>query len=106
LNFLRFQLLADPIFDSNPAKPLAMQQPDSRYSSHSSFGPSATVQKSQAATEADWSESRIFPASEHEALPWWRWGVTYQIYPLSFQDTDGDGKGDLPGVLSRLDHLS
>jgi alpha-glucosidase len=46
------------------------------------------------------------PAGEHSALPWWRWGVTYQIYPLSFQDTNGDGKGDLPGVLSRLDHLS
>jgi alpha-glucosidase len=39
---------------------------------------------------------------EHE---WWQHGVIYQIYPRSFQDTNGDGVGDLPGVLSRLDYL-
>ena len=36
---------------------------------------------------------------------WWRQGSIYQIYPLSFQDSNGDGKGDLPGILSRLDYL-
>ena len=40
------------------------------------------------------------------AQPWWRHAVIYQLYPLSFQDTDGDGRGDLPGVLQRLDHLA
>ena len=39
---------------------------------------------------------------EHE---WWQHGVIYQIYSRSFQDTNGDGVGDLPGVLSRLDYL-
>jgi alpha-glucosidase len=40
-----------------------------------------------------------------EAEPWWRGGVLYHVYVRSFQDSDGDGVGDLAGVRSRLDYL-
>ncbi|MDQ3893206.1 MAG: alpha-amylase family glycosyl hydrolase [Actinomycetota bacterium] len=36
---------------------------------------------------------------------WWRGGVLYQIYPRSFADSNGDGIGDLDGIVSRLDYL-
>jgi alpha-glucosidase len=37
---------------------------------------------------------------------WWKSAVVYQIYPRSFQDSDGDGNGDLKGILRRLDYLA
>jgi alpha-glucosidase len=42
----------------------------------------------------------------HPEAPWWRDGVVYQVYPRSFQDSDGDGEGDLRGVIERLDHVA
>ena len=44
------------------------------------------------------------PADE-PGRTWWRDGVLYQIYPRSYMDTNGDGVGDLRGIIERLDHL-
>jgi len=49
----------------------------------------------------DRSKSSITPAGE-----WWRGAVIYQIYPRSFQDSNGDGIGDLTGVTQRLDYIA
>src|SRR3954468_6218884 len=44
--------------------------------------------------------------SEGQRHEWWRHAVTYQVYPRSFADANGDGVGDLAGITSRLPHLS
>jgi alpha-glucosidase len=44
--------------------------------------------------------------SDAPATVWWKHGVIYQIYPRSFMDTNGDGIGDLQGVIDRLDYLN
>jgi alpha-glucosidase len=41
----------------------------------------------------------------HSAEVWWKHAVIYEIYPRSFQDSNGDGVGDLNGIAQRLDYL-
>ncbi len=42
---------------------------------------------------------------EQKVSPWWKRAVVYQIYPRSYQDSNGDGIGDLQGIIQRLDYL-
>ena len=43
--------------------------------------------------------------SKNNNEKWWKKAVVYQIYPKSFQDSNGDGFGDLQGIIKRLDYL-
>lgn len=45
------------------------------------------------------------PSAGRAKHAWWKESVIYQIYPASFQDSNGDGWGDIPGIISRLDYL-
>jgi alpha-glucosidase len=49
--------------------------------------------------------SVVLHAASDEKDPWWKHAVIYEVYPRSFQDTNGDGIGDIKGITSRLDYL-
>ncbi len=54
---------------------------------------------------SDGADRDVDHDADHEEAPWWKTGVLYQIYPRSFADSNGDGIGDVSGIIEHLDHL-
>lgn len=73
-------------------------------------GPTATGESLPTATEASDEAEETPPTPEPltgaEAYPWWNDTVFYEVFVRSFQDSDGDGVGDINGLISRLDYLN
>jgi alpha-glucosidase len=53
-----------------------------------------------------WGDPASMAAQRTDRADWWRGAVLYQVYPLSFCDSNGDGEGDLPGLTSKLEHIA
>src|SRR5215218_965740 len=58
------------------------------------------------ASIASTSEAPFSECSNMESAAWWQTAVVYQVLVRSFQDSNDDGQGDLPGVTQRLDYIS
>lgn len=57
-------------------------------------------------TDAPLTETRDDTTAAEKTAEWWRQAAVYQIYPRSFADANGDGLGDIPGIVSRADYLA
>lgn len=70
------------------------------------FSLQGAAARAECAVESDVAaESERPNLGANEGLEWWKRSVFYQIFPRSFQCSDGDGEGDLPGIIARLDYL-
>jgi len=52
------------------------------------------------------NEPVVQPKAVRAGADWWRGAIIYQVYPRSYQDSNGDGSGDLKGVTARLEHIA
>src|SRR4029079_1529647 len=69
-------------------------------------GSPAPTQAASATPAASPSSQASAACDTPATLPWWNDRVFYEVFVRSFQDSDGDGIGDLPGLISKLDYLN
>jgi alpha-glucosidase len=89
--------------ESNPTSPNPASNPATNPSPADRLRDAASIPPAEATTES--SAAMVVPAGGPKADTWWKHAVIYEIYPRSFQDSNGDGIGDLNGITSRLDYL-
>lgn len=69
-----------------------------------SFNPTTVTSSAQSSYGS--STQKMSGSTAEIRQTWWKQAVVYQIFPSSFKDSNGDGLGDLQGIISKIDHIA